>query len=344
MSSLVFIGLINRNWKTSSRTKGRCSNFLRAQVITTQLTKSLLVPDDNMTNNVNNSILADNDSISRCSNNAGEENQINHSALMAMHTVIVVFAPVAVVGNAVVLAAIWKRSFQRTTFHILLSVLALTDLCTGISSALISVPYLLYSVWNNTTSIIGMLCTTYLVSETVLVITLVSIERWLHMTRRSLLTPRRGCPIAAISLILPIPFVTFNTLALANKRFMQGVGVAISAYMASCFLCTFVAYYKIFQIIREHKQRIDGQPAFNLAKYKKSVVTILYILVLFSICFAPTIVSLLLLSLYGENRKTWTVHYVSSTLLFSSSSVNPGLYIWRMKDVRDGVKSLFCKS
>ena len=72
-------------------------NFL-AQVITTQLSKSLLGRNDNMSNNVNDSISADNDSISRCSNNAGKENQINYSALMAMHTVIVVFAPVAVVG------------------------------------------------------------------------------------------------------------------------------------------------------------------------------------------------------------------------------------------------------
>ena len=175
-----------------------------AQVIKTQLPKSLLGRNDNMSNNANNSISPNNYTISRCSNNAGEENQINHSALMAMHTVIIVFAPVAVVGNAVVLMAIWKRSFQRTTFHILLSVLALTDLCTGIASALISVPYLLYSEWNTTTSLIGSLCATYLVSETVLVITLISVERWLHMTRRSLLATRRGYPIAVMSLLLPI--------------------------------------------------------------------------------------------------------------------------------------------
>lgn len=210
-------------------------NFL-AQVITTQLSKSLLGRNDNMSNNVNDSISADNDSMSGCSNNAGEENQINYSALMAMHTVIVVFAPVAVVGNAVVLAAIWKRSFQRTTFHTLLTVLALTDLCTGIASALISVPNLLYSEWDTTTSLIGLLCTTYLVSETVLVITLMSVERWLHMTRRSLLTLRRGYPIAVMSLLLPIPFVVFSTLAFTNKRFSQGLGAAISAYMASCYL------------------------------------------------------------------------------------------------------------
>ena len=35
-------------------------------------------------------------------------------------------------GNALILAAIWKKTFVRTPFHILLSGLAITDLCTGL--------------------------------------------------------------------------------------------------------------------------------------------------------------------------------------------------------------------
>ena len=46
--------------------------------------------------------------------------------------IIVVFSPVAVVGNALILTAIWKKTFQRTPFHILLSGLSVTDLCTGL--------------------------------------------------------------------------------------------------------------------------------------------------------------------------------------------------------------------
>lgn len=46
--------------------------------------------------------------------------------------IIAVLAPVAVVGNALILAAIWKKTFVRTPFHILLSGLAITDLCTGL--------------------------------------------------------------------------------------------------------------------------------------------------------------------------------------------------------------------
>ena len=33
---------------------------------------------------------------------------------------------------------------------------------------------------------------------------------------------------------------------------------------------------------------------------------------------------------------------VSMVFLFLSSSLSPGLYFWRMNDVRNGVKQLFC--
>ena len=49
-------------------------------------------------------------------------------------------SPVAVMGNALILVVIWKNTFVRTPFHILLSGLALTDLCIQDSSPSLSLP------------------------------------------------------------------------------------------------------------------------------------------------------------------------------------------------------------
>ncbi len=46
--------------------------------------------------------------------------------------VIAALAPIAVAGNTLILAAIWKKTFASTPFHILLSGLVFTDLCTGL--------------------------------------------------------------------------------------------------------------------------------------------------------------------------------------------------------------------
>ena len=270
------------------------------------------------------------------------------SILVASHVIIVVLAPVAVVGNALVLTAIWRKSFQRTTFHILLSVLAFTDLLTGVASPLMSIPYLLNHEFG--VSMPGILISTYLLCLTILVITLLSVERWLHMTHRSLLTSHRGYRFVVLSLLAPVPLVTLQALNLITKKMKLETNAVMGAYGLSCYLATSVAYFKVFRIIRQHQQQIHtnqsrqnfGQPAIDLAKYKKSIFSIFYILALFSLCILPFIVSLFLLVLLGKKEESWGPYHVSLVILLSASCLNPGLYIWRMKDVRDGVKKLCC--
>ena len=66
-------------------------------------------------------------------------------AIFANYIIIIILSPVAVVGSALILAAIWKKTFQRTTFHILLSGLAVTDVGTG----LITQPFLaVHILWH----------------------------------------------------------------------------------------------------------------------------------------------------------------------------------------------------
>ena len=268
-----------------------------------------------------------------------------NSILVVSHVIIVLFSPMAVVGNAVVLMAIWKNSFQRTSFHILLSVLAFTDLLTGVTSPLFSIPYLLNHEFG-VVSLPGILISTYLVCLTILVIALMSFERWLHMTHRSLLTSRRGYLTAVISLLVPIPLVTLQALNFITEKMELETNAAMGAYALSCYFATSVAYFKVFRIIRQsvrnQSRQNFGRPAIDLAKYKKSIFSILYILALFSLCILPFIVSLFLLVLLGEDSGMWAPYHVSLVFLFSASCLNPGLYIWRMKDVRDGVKKLCC--
>ena len=273
---------------------------------------------------------------------------------LASYAIILVFATAAVVGNAVILATIWKKSFKKKkTFYILLSGLAFTDLCTGLTSPLLVVPFVFLSlgkslVFLNSMLTIGKVITVYMVAFTLLMIAIMSVERWLHMSRRSLVTSRRGVFTAAMLSLVQIPLVVLSTLN-ATKGTL-GVEVSIAVYMVCCYLTTSVAYFKAYRIIRQHQQQLQGhqpyqnfgQPAINFAKYKKSVVTISYILVLFSVCFLRMIVWLVVTIIMDYNIETMTAYSVSLLLLFLSSSINPGIYIWRMKDVRDGVKKLLC--
>ncbi len=125
---------------------------------------------------------------------------------------ITLLSPVTVVTNALVLAEIWRNVSLRTTSYILLAGLAFTDFCTG----LISQPFWIarnamelenpqfssrheakMSTFYVITKAISDRCIAYSYQTTVLLITLMSIERWLLMSRRSLLTVRRVSFIVA---------------------------------------------------------------------------------------------------------------------------------------------------
>ena len=274
---------------------------------------------------------------------------------------IAILSPVAVVGNALVLAAIWRNTSLRTPSYILLAGLAFTDLSTGIiTEPLFAANELIHLVdpminpydQNNwptfylITRNIGYGCLEYFFNLTSLIITFMSIERWLHMSRRSIVTVRRLYLVIAVLLFLPIPLAV---LFVNYKGHVKAISIAIMSVLLFCLSVTSVAYFKVFRIIRRHQHQIHAnessqnfyQPTINFEKYKKSVFSILYILVIFYIGYFPMAFFLGVMLFLKKNCKL--IHlsfYVSITLAFLSSSLNPLLYLWRMKDIRNEVKKL----
>lgn len=277
---------------------------------------------------------------------------------LSASVIVAILSPVAVVGNTLIMATIWKNQSLRTPSYIFLCFLAFTDLCTGlvtqpfhIAAELICldnsqavqehISFLLYA------RAIAEGSGTYFSSLTLILITLMSIERWLHMSRRSLLTVRRSCVIIIVIMLLLIPVVVFRVLNLLNNtpRFLSNAMLFI--ILLFCLITTSISYYKVFRIIRRHQQQVQayeppqnfGQPAIDLAKYKRSVFSILYILGVFYISYLPFIVFIGLSFSYNHSDLE-LVFIMSLVFLFLSSALNPLIYLWRMNDIRNGVKQL----
>ena len=283
---------------------------------------------------------------------------------------IAILSPIAVVGNALVMTAIWKNPSLRTPSYICLCGLALTDLCTG----LITQPFYVaaqlicfepshelktqLSVWFLPyATAIAAGSGSYLNYLTLLLLTLISIERWLHMTRRSLLTVRRSCVIVVVIMVLSIPVVTLRLLNILKKTHGQASGTISFVILLVCVITTLFAYFKVVRIFRRHQQQVIaneslqnfGQSAINLVKYQKSVYSMLYISVLLVISFLPLLLLVGLSLLSSLNPFDLRLLFLLSTMFsFLSSSLNPMIYIWRMNDIRNGVKQLlmevFCRN
>ena len=159
----------------------------------------------------------------------------------------------AVAGNSLILAAIWRKTFQRTIFHILLSVLALTDLCTGLIAqpftAAISLLFLVSDCNKppiyKTIDANGDASATYFVASTAFITTLTRVERWFHMSRRSVVDSRRRCFILAVLPLIPTRFVVFRSLETIKGNPAFELNISIIAAALLCFLTTSVSYFHV---------------------------------------------------------------------------------------------------
>ena len=265
---------------------------------------------------------------------------------------IAIFSPVAVAGNTLILAAIWMNPSLRTPSYILLAGLAFTDFGTGLLTQPAYVATELVDkkpTVQKQLTVAGSSFFIFFSSCTILLVTLMSIERWLHMSRRSWITVRRTYIITAVLTVVPLTLTVFRaTQIITRDRFTREINTAFLLFTLLCLTITTVAYFKLFRIIRRHQQQIQanelshnfGQPVIDFIKYKKSVFSILYILILFYIGYLPVSISLKLMLFPSHGELTMNFFHISMVLSFFSSSLNPLFYLWRMKDIREEVKHL----
>ena len=198
-----------------------------------------------------------------------------------------ILSPVAVVGNALVLAALWRNPSLRTPSYILLAGLALTDFGTGLITQpfyvvnelilleLIDIKLTLKGIIIN---VITHSCAAFFSYTTMLIITLMSVERWLHMTRRSLLTVRRTYAITSVLTALPIALAVNHVItALKGTEYDHTPYIV---FLISCLIVTSIAYFKLFRIIRRHQQQIQTsevshgfrQSSIDFAKFSQCFI------------------------------------------------------------------------
>ena len=262
-------------------------------------------------------------------------------------------APMTVVANGLILAAIWKKPSLRTPSYVLLAGLAFTHFCTGLLTQPFYTVYKLADVKGNKKifCIAGAVAESvglYFSSLTFIVMTIMAVERWLHMSRRSLLTVRR----VVIIYITCIVFAAFGVAArmyvgeknrgeiykIMKAVFLLGAGV--------CVVVTAFSYLKVFRIIRQHQCLVQtNENAIDIAKYKKSIFTILYIFAIFVLSYIPYLCCILvfLAMQHGRSLSSMTAFNACAVIMFSSSFFNPLLYYWRIKEIRDSVKNIVKK-
>ena len=156
------------------------------------------------------------------------------------------------------------------------------------------------------------------------------------MSYRSLVTVRRAYIAVGVLLPLPIPLAVCRAL----YSFNIAVNVTSAFYLLFCLVITSVAYFKVFRIIRTSAtnplerigpKRYSTSNPHDQVQKKICLHHSLSIVAIFVISFSPmAIFSSVLIPVLIYKKEVVPLYNASVILLFISSSLNPGLYLWRM--------------
>ena len=130
----------------------------------------------------------------------------------------------------------------------------------------------------------------------------------------------------------------------------EHVSLALAVVVVTfCLVISIFSYTKIFRRLRQHLAQVQGNASdqaqpneggilLNTARYKKTVSSIAWVQLALVACYAPFVLVVILGSPNSEWRKTSDIIFsFVVTLVSLNSSLNPFLYCWKIKEVRQAV-------
>ena len=267
----------------------------------------------------------------------------------AAASVNVVLSITATLGNILILTALSHHSTLHPPSRLLFKCLVTTDLGVGVISQPLFITHVL-SVINKSWKLcfiserLAYITSAGLCGVSVFTLTAISADRLLALTLR--MRYRELVTLKRIRLVIAfIWFISFANalLYLLDQRiFFTGCFVVIVTAVVIATIC----YFKIYLTLRRQKSLVEdhlnqGRPAaacLNVEKYKKTVLSALWVHITLVVCNLPYAVVTTVKTINGNTPSLFIVEVFVATLVFLNSSLNPVLYCWKIKEVRQAVK------
>jgi len=271
----------------------------------------------------------------------------------------------ASLGNALILVALHKENSLHPPTKLLFRCLAVTDLCVGVISQPLFAIFLLSSAtiginWKFL-FYIDQLCNAssfVLCQVSVFTSSAINVDRLL-----ALLSGLRYRQVVTLPRVRTVIICFWSIAISSGSVYFWNDSIAFTvAFLLTTFSLTtsFFSYAKIFRKLRQHQSQVhsvqQGQPigrkvTLNIERYKKSVSSVLWVQLSLITCYTPFIVVVTLMTYRGVpgNKLSEIAFCFPATLTFLNSSLNPLLYCWRIRSVRQAAKATIkqvncCKS
>ena len=260
----------------------------------------------------------------------------------------------AFVENSLVLVALHKTRSLHPPSKLLFLNVAITDLCVGIIVEPLHVSYLMSVVserWDICYyAFLSSIITSYIMcSVSLLTLTTTSMDRLLALLMglryRQVVTLKRTRMTVAILWILSIVstssyFWDIRILVLWGK-----ISVPL------CLVVSGISYTKIFVTLRHNHIQVQDRSfqgqlqqttLLNKARYRKAVSSALWVQLVLAFCYFPYIIAQAVTPQRGIPLSGYLAREFTKTLIFLNSSLNPLIYFWKMRELRQAVKNTLC--
>ena len=272
---------------------------------------------------------------------------------IALTAVNIVVSITASLGNILILIALRKVTSILPPTKLLFQCLAITDLGVGLISQPLMATLMLmadnidFKIWKICLKLLSSLSIPFC-GVSVFASTALSVDRLLALVLglryRHVVTLKRiravlACGCLALLLIMSVWYFHAKTAR-----------ITMPIFWTLCLIISLFSYTKIVLRLRQHQSSVrdnvqQGQAntekmPLNLERYKKTVVSIALVQLALVICYFPFIVFRILFHLRRiPPGIDLILLYCTATLVFLNSSLNPFLYCWRIKEIRQAVKA-----
>ena len=258
--------------------------------------------------------------------------------------------------------ALRKNSSLHPSSKMLFRNLAITDLCVGVIAEPIAVAHWLSAVYERWdicfyTRMANVISGYILCSVSLHTMTAIAVDRLLSLLLgiryRQVVTSKRICITLTVTWVWSFAgtsSVLWNPLV---ARWW------IYFIIPLCLVTPGICYAKFFITLRGQSQVHDldhksqrPKPnrviSLNIDRYRKAVYRVLWVQLALVVCYLPYIISEALTSKGRIHVSAYLARQFSITIAYLNSSLNPVLYCWKIREVRQAVKGIirqiFCSS
>ena len=285
-----------------------------------------------------------------------------HSPLIFLSVLNMFLSIASFLGDTLILVALSKETSLHPPSKLLLRSLAATDLCVGIISQPLHVTQwfsVVYERWDICRSMFATFVITgrTLCLVSLLTMTAISVDRLLALLLglryRQVVTLKRT---SVIMFTFWVSSFVGSTIFLWNDSFSTWY---FHIVIMLCLVTSMYFYTRIFLRLRHHQTQVQGnvtgQPnqttPLNIARYRKTASSALWLQLTLVVCYLPFIVAAPLAVREILRRPSSTFYLPQQftvTLVYFNSSLDPILYCWKIRELRQAVKEIvrqpFCSS